>query len=152
MKCFILISYSWPNIGKSQHWQDTFFQSRTVLCSEVWKVVFWIWSCNRWRYACWLGQARLSTWHWTGSWWPSICFWRKQSQCILTLLLFLAINSLSRKWQHRFPLHTPTTGIFFILKWYLRPLFYSICILVQVIVIMLTIVCCFMSIFWGYIT
>lgn len=116
IKYFILIFYSWPNSGKSQHWQDTFFQSRTVLCSEVRKVVLWIWSCNRWRYACWLGQARLSTWHWTGSWWPSICFWRKQSQCILALLLFLAINSLNRKWQYRFPLHTPTTEIFFILK------------------------------------
>lgn len=71
---------SWPCCGESQHRQDSIFPCRAVLCSEIWKVVFWVWSGDRRRHACWLGQARLSAWHWAGGWWPSLCVWRQQGE------------------------------------------------------------------------
>lgn len=71
---------SWPSCGESQHRQDPIFPGRAVLCSEIWKMVFWVWGGDRRRHACWLGQARLSAWHWAGGRWPSLCVWRQQGE------------------------------------------------------------------------
>lgn len=71
---------SWPSCGESQHWQDSIFPGWAVLCSEIWKMVFWVWGGNWRRHARWLGQARLSAWHWAGGRWPSLCVWRQQGK------------------------------------------------------------------------
>lgn len=73
---------SWPYCREGQHRQDPIFPGRAVICSKIWKVVLWIRSSNRRRHARWLGQARLSSWHWARSWRPSLRVWRQQGESI----------------------------------------------------------------------
>lgn len=71
---------SWPSCGESQHRQDPILPGREVLCSEIWKVVFWVWGGDWRRHACGLGQTGLSSWCWAGGWWSSLCVWRQQGE------------------------------------------------------------------------
>lgn len=73
---------SWLGCGESQHRQDPIFPGRAILCSEIWKVVFWVWGGDWRRHASWLGQARLSAWCRAGGRWPSLCVWRQQGESI----------------------------------------------------------------------